>query len=228
MKASVLYLLILSCTISCAWAQAKPSTSDWETKPIEEWGNKDVNYLLTDSPWSHTVKGWVQSGPLLVERSVQFRLHSAIAIRFARLRKRQLEEKYDSMDAKAKARFNQKYKSDLECAKCAASYIVSILDDGRELSKRGVVTGRKKHIYLSNDKGERRMLHGFMPPKTGGNEALFFFPRYDEKGEPLLKTDNETLVFNINVNEDDEPIFQLLKRVSINVREIVRDGKVVF
>lgn len=224
MRTAVLFIVILVAAVA-AFGQAKRAVNDWESKPVEKWDLKDVGYLLDDSPWSRTVKGHVQTGPVLVPGSIRFRLYSALNIRLALIRKLQLSEKFDLMDAKEKDAFNARYKAVLECPKCDEFYIIALKqEDSSILSNAMRVEGRSESIYLSNEKGEKRKLASFSP----GSEALFFFPRKNDKGEPLLTAENKMLVFNFRNEAGDDAIVQLFERVYINVREIVRDGKVIF
>ncbi|MGH9758322.1 MAG: hypothetical protein ACRD4M_11340, partial [Candidatus Acidiferrales bacterium] len=50
---------ILICT-ALAWASSEP----WKTKPYQQWDEKDIQQILTDSPWVRTVSveaGWKSS-----------------------------------------------------------------------------------------------------------------------------------------------------------------------
>ena len=59
----------------------------------------------------------------------------------------------------------------------------------------------QRYIYLQNDKGEKRQLAHFVPPKVPGEEAVFFFPRFGDKGNLLFTTENKYMVFNLTKDE---------------------------
>ena len=59
----------------------------------------------------------------------------------------------------------------------------------------------QRYIYIANERGDRRQLVYFVPPKAPGDEATFFFPRLDEKGAPLLAVENRELLINLSDNQ---------------------------
>ena len=234
MKFAVVSLIILAFGY-CVSAQTKDSNNGWESKPVDQWTDADVKGILQNSAWSWRLEGRnVDSvpmggmGTIRSELYATFSLESALTVRLAAIRKRQLSEKYDAMNAKDKAAFNTKYKSRMECPLCAKFYIVAIGGESRTLKNQVTIQRRVKSIYLSNEKGERRILANFSPQNTPGSSALFFFPRKNEKGEPLLTADNTTLTFNFPYEPDDEPLMRLIERVEIKVKDIVRDKTVIF
>ena len=85
-----------------------------------------------------------------------------------------------------------------------------------------------KNIYLSNEKGEIRRLANYSPSSGSMTEAMFFFPRFDENGKPLLTKDNSKLVFNFNVSSVEDPVVDSIRKVEIKVQDIVRGGQVIF
>ncbi|MBK8466926.1 MAG: hypothetical protein IPL32_13940 [Chloracidobacterium sp.] len=167
-------------------------------------------------------------GTIVSELYSTFTLESALTVRLAKIRKLQLNEKYDAMNAKDKAAFNKKYKSSMECQLCEKFYIIAIGGDSRTLRNQVTIQRRVKLIYLSNEKGERRTLGNFSPQTHSGTVALFFFPRKNEKGQPLLTTDNTKLTFNFPYEPDDEPLIRLIERVEIPLKDIVREKIVIF
>jgi hypothetical protein len=82
----------------------------------------------------------------------------------------------------------------------------------------------EKRVMLSNDKGERRMAikHTFQKR----NEVVFFFPRLDEQGKPLITQSNKKFRFEI-----DEHVFRKelrpLKKLTYEVAPL-KDGEVIF
>ena len=219
----------------CVFAQDNAAKDTWETKPVDQWDETDVMSILKDSPWNQvlsmksTEASRVFNTLIVLEDGASFTLRSALTVRLAIIRKRQLAEKYDSMNAKDQTQFNAKYKSVLECPDCEKFYIVSVVGDSRVLKNGGIVEFRKKNIYLSNEKGEKRFLGRYSPQVAPGSEALFYFPRNDEKGKPLLSKDDLTLTFNFWYDDqEDDPVIKLIEKVKVKVADIVRDGVVIF
>jgi hypothetical protein len=105
---------------------------------------------------------------------------------------------------------------------------VAIQGDSRTLISAPTVQRRSSSIYLSNEKGEKRILAKYSPQTTTGSEALFFFPRNNDKGEPLLKPDNVSLIFNFKYESDDDDLVRMFERIEIKVREITRENTVIF
>src|SRR5262249_7860382 len=65
-------------------------------KPMEQWTQKEAENLLIDSPWAQTLGGGVAADQqTLTGTTVTIRLRSALPIRQALARLRQLKSKYD-------------------------------------------------------------------------------------------------------------------------------------
>src|SRR5436309_563036 len=81
--------------------QTKPAAGDWESKPVDQWREKDVDNILHHSAWSRLLEGAdadnVSFGHIEQPLFATFTLESALTVRLAALRKRQLDEKYDTM-----------------------------------------------------------------------------------------------------------------------------------
>lgn len=131
------------------------------------------------------------------------RLHSALPIRQALIRMNQLSARYDKMDAKQKEEFDESAKKFLDCVVCQNYYVVT-LTQSHNSSGQGIEDGifqgmtfkdMAGNVWLENEKGEKRELVQFTPPKGPGDTAAFFFARKDEKGNPLLGPENEELKF---------------------------------
>ena len=60
-------------------------------------------------------------------------------------------------------------------------------------------------------------------PKVPGDEATFFFPRFDDSGAPLLTTANKELVFNVTNNE-----INIVTNFRLDISKFVVNGKVEF
>ncbi len=207
-------------------------TAAWESKPIDQWNETDVADILQRSAWGQRLNDRIGqssfAGLILQDFNAAFILRSALTIRLALIKQKQLSEKYDSMSETQRNKFNEKYRSLRECEQCERYYIVSVHGDSRVLSDPSDINRRLKTIYLANDKGERRILEKFVRQTQRGAEALFFFPRNDENGKPLLTVDNKTLTFNLRTEPNDDNVMRLIERVQVKVKDLVRDGIVIF
>lgn len=195
----------------------------WEKKSYEEWTGQETLGVLLDSPWAQfrTEPNESRDHPSII------RLRSALPIRQALVRQKQISLNYHKFTAADKARFNSEIREFLECPGCANNYIVTLraqaLTGLRGLSLEQV----KEFIYLANDKGERRPLIHFIPPKSDTVEALFAFQRYDDSGQPLITGKNKEFYFKI---EDKllENRTVPLHRFTFEVSKIIQNGQVVF
>lgn len=138
------------------------------------------------------------------------RLRSALPVREALARLKQLEAKEGKLDKKELANLDARLKGLVECPACAENYVLSLSSKSKENPGADAVytvfggakeADIKRYLYIANDKGERRTLVHFVPPRAPGEEALFFFPRLDEKGAPLLTPESKTLIFNVTNGE---------------------------
>lgn len=218
----------------CPFLFGQNPINAWESKPIDEWTERDIKVILSDSSWSRVLHGKKSDqistiGSFTHDVYATFTLESSLVVRLAAIRRLQLVEKYDAMSAKDKAAFNSRNKPKLECSLCDKYYIIGIGGDSTTLKNPVSVKRRMKSIYLSNEKGEKRFLEKYSPQTISGSIAMFYFPRNDEKGVPLLKIENTTLTFNFQYEEStDEPLIELIKRVEIKVKDIIREKRVVF
>jgi len=205
----------------------------WEKTPYQSWGAADVKAVLEKSPWSRVDEQNTVLGPALLgvnapkvpDKTVVL-LRSALPVRQALLRERQLAVKYDRMSEAARAEFDAKNKPLLDCPACGKYYVISVKCN-YVCYGGSFVEDHKKSFYLVNDKGERRELAGAaaLPDAHGG--TILFFPRVNEKGEPLLTPASRELTFNFlirsMVNSDAAG-----RKYKFDVTKMVRGGEVVF
>jgi len=160
------------------------------------------------------------------------RLRSALPVRQAMVRLKTLETNVEKMTAEQAAAFESRMKGLLECPACVGNYVVSLSSKSKDSPgadgvyatlKGGRLTDLQRYVYLANERGERRPLVHFVPPKAPGEEAIFFFPRADEKGAPLLTVDNKELLINLSDNQANA-----ITNFKIDVARIVLNGKVEF
>jgi hypothetical protein len=224
-------------------AQLVYAQDGWKSKPYRQWTKKDVIKLGSDSPWAQVRHADATVGDSLdpsgYMRAVTIQLRSALHIRQALVRVKQLEAKYDAMNDKQRAEFDAKTQEMLECPVCADKYIVALgppVSTGPGANAinalRSATLGLLKGlVHISNERGERRELIHFNAPKFVGDEALFFFPRFDEKGRPLLTPENKTLIFFFDshqgINTGYGPV-TIPKRFEFNVSRLIVDGQVEF
>src|SRR5947207_14939606 len=100
-------------------------------KPYQQWTAKEAEGLLNGSPWAQTVIGLILPGrfdpPIeTVDTAVTLRLHSALPLRQALARLRQLKDNYDKKSDSDKAVIDAKNKPLLECQDCADFYVVAM------------------------------------------------------------------------------------------------------
>lgn len=179
---------------------------DLSQKPYPQWTKDDIIKIASDSPWASVVQASPTTGdrvPVAYLPGITIRLRSALPIRQALLRLKQIDAKYDKMSEKDRADFDARMKGLLECPACTDNYIITL---GPPVSQRQMKSGigtlknvtlslLEKRVYLMNERGEKRELVHFVAPKHDEDEATFFFSRLDENGKPLLTTDNKKLVF---------------------------------
>lgn len=159
------------------------------------------------------------------------RLRSALPLRQAMSRLKQLQVD-TKMSEKERATFDAQVKGLLECPACANNYVVTLssqsknspgADAGYSTFKGGRLSDLQRYIYIANEKGERRGLVHFVAPKAPGDEAVFFFPRLDEGGSPLLTTQSRDLVINLTDNQANA-----ITNFRFDVSKLIVDGKVEF
>jgi hypothetical protein len=146
---------------------------------------------------------------------------------------RQLKDDYDKMSDKKKAEFDEKNKALIECAPCEENYVVALVPpsgaDTMTLPtalKSISLETMKLYVHLMDDRGRQRELVHFVPPKSPGQEVVFFFSKLDEKGEPLITPSTKRVVFNI------DPIAlggdATINHFDFDVSKMVVNGRVVF
>ena len=130
-----------------------------------------------------------------VDFQFTLRLRSALTVRQALVRLKQMEANYDQMNPTDRVAFDNKYKGLLDCPACEQNYVLTLSSESKQRPgadavftafKGGRLADLERYIFIANSKGERRNLIHFVPPKAPGDEAVFYFPRFNDKGEPLL------------------------------------------
>ncbi|HEX9629490.1 MAG TPA: hypothetical protein VF961_05685 [Pyrinomonadaceae bacterium] len=160
------------------------------------------------------------------------RLRSALPVRQALVRLKALETDVNKMTDQQRAAYDTQIKGLLECPACGANYVVTLSSRSKSnpgadavfaTFKGGRLADLQRYVYLANERGERRSLVHFVPPKAPGEEAVFFFPRTDEKGAPLLTLASKQLLINLTDNQANS-----ITNFKIDVTKLVLNGKVEF
>jgi len=162
------------------------------------------------------------------------RLRSALPVRQALVRLKQIEAKYDAMNDQEKAAFDvdPKIKGLLACPACADNYVLTLSSKSKESTGADAVytvfkgarfDDIKRYIFIADERGARRELAHFVPPKVPGDEAIFFFPRRDEKDTPLLTPASKELFLNLTDKE-----INIVTNFRIDVPKLIVDGAVEF
>lgn len=206
---------------------------NWEKSSYQSWGAVEVKSVLEASPWSRIIEQETAlaamvfgvSAPKVPER-ITVLLRSALPVRQALLRERQLAAKYDRLSPTDQAAFDTKNKALLDCPACAKYYVISVKCN-HACYGGTFIEEHKKSFYLVNDKGERRELAGATPLPDSQGGAVFFFPRLNDKGESLLTIGSKELTFNslirAMVNLDSTS-----QKYKFDVTKMVRGSEIVF
>lgn len=159
------------------------------------------------------------------------RLRSALPVRQAMVRLRQLQSDVKMSD-NDRAAYDAKTKGLLDCPACASNYAITLsskstnspgADAVYAVFKGARLVDLQRYIYIANERGDRRQLVHFVPPKAPGDEAVFFFSRLDEKGAPLLTPENRELLVNLSDNQVNS-----VSNFKIDVSKLVQNGKIEF
>ena len=158
------------------------------------------------------------------------RLRSAAPVRKALARLALLEA--GRLKGKERAALEAKAKGLAECPACADNYVLTLGSKSEQVPGADAVytiyggarlDDIRRYVFIANERGERRPLVHFVPPKAPGDEATFFFPRLDERGAPLLTPDTRELIFNVTNNE-----VNAAANFRVAVSTLVRNGAVEF
>jgi hypothetical protein len=231
--------LLLAAVAAAAPAPPASAQGGASGKPFGQWTKSEAEQVLIESPWAQTVApggGAISLGGLnrvsTPDKALTIRLRSALPVRQAMLRLRQLHEKYDQMSDAKKAEFDQKNGPLMECPACADHYVVALLPPpgGRVTLPHALLRTApekvKLYVHLADERGTRREAVHYLPPKSQSGEAVFFFPRFDGKGAPLLTPASRKLVFTIGpeILEGETR----LSRFEFDVSKMLVDGRVEF
>ena len=229
LKLFLLVLLVFSIP-SSAFSQ-----NDWEKIPYQNWTKDQVVKILSDSAWVRTINvqqasiNTTQIGLIPgIIRPARITLRSALPIRQALLRQRQLDSKYDKMNDADKKAFDIKNIALLECPACKDYYVISVRYADLSMENKDYVMERKKYVFLSNDTADRRELVEFLVLSDRDNEIIFYFPRRNEKGEDLLTVKSKKLIFNFELKGLDGKSSFPFEKFAFDVSTFIQGDKVIF
>lgn len=250
--------------LMCALAVTASAQKVWE-KPLQKWSKDEALKILNASAWAQTYQSTAGasaaaqqqiareqsqnvsgggSNPRSVARNfgpppVTIRLHSAMPIRQAMIRLRQIDAGYDKMDEKQRADFDKSTKGFLDCSICQKFYVITLakfkdssgqtVDEG--IFQRMSLEQLKGNVWLTNEKGERRELVQFNAPKNASDLAVFYFARADDKGIPFLTAESKKFefVFDNTFLDSRNPYSPFLpRRFEFSVSKLVSDGNIMF
>lgn len=215
-----------------AWAKTYQSTQGLIAAEQTQVAREQADQVILNRGSQATASNRGVPAPIVI------RLNSALAIRQALVRQQQIAAKYDKMSDADKAKFDESSKDFLACAACKNLYVITItkfrnsglgIDEGIFQSTK--FDQIKDKIRIANEKGEFRTLVQFIPPKQGGESAVFFFQRFDSNGKELITPENKELSFLISPEFLDarNPYASFLPRkFDFKVSKLVVDGKVEF
>jgi hypothetical protein len=227
-------LLLVS---GCCALISSTARAQFGGKPYQQWTAEEAEGLIVDSPWAQTQVGLVAVGmrdppTKPANTAVTVSLRSALPVRQALVRLRQLRNKYDLKSEHDKAAFDAIIKPLLECPECADKYVVVMSPGPR--SETGLPTNLqntslarlKLDVQIKNEKGETRELVKFARPKFTEDDVVFLFSRFNSKGEPLISPANRTLTISFY-----PAFFGWVKGVTkfeFDVAKMIVNGQVVF
>ena len=111
-------------------ASVASAQQGWKTKPYGEWNKQDIIKLGSDSPWAQVRHSDAPIGkygsPTAYMHAATIQLRSALPIREALVRLKQLTAKYDKMNDKQRAELDANTRGILDCADCADNYIIAL------------------------------------------------------------------------------------------------------
>lgn len=166
-----------------------------------------------------------------VDFQFTLRLRSAVIVRQAVARLKQLEPNSDKSE-KGRAAREAKVTGLLECPTCEQNYVLTLSAKSKERPgadpifaafKGGRLSDLQRYVFIANSRGERRDLIHFVPPKAPGEEAVFYFPRFNKKGEPLITPEDKVLIA-IFTNND----VNMNTNFRVDVSKLIVNGQVDF
>jgi hypothetical protein len=206
-SAKTLFCLLLPALMLISIAAYAAGKEFWETKPYDEWTQKECQKMLQDSPWAKALNltgtggggnDSTDSRAPFVNYSIQ--LQTAPPIRQAMVRQSQIAQKYDSLPAEKKQAFDKNAQQFLEgnpedVVIVYVSFSTNSRDGLRKLLTHWpaqTVDLLKNSVYLSGSKSAKVPLSQFIPGAGGQPEFRFIFPR-KLNGKEILSPEDKVL-----------------------------------
>jgi hypothetical protein len=200
-------MIVLACGVISA-----QSKDFWQTKDYREWNEKECKKLLEDSPWAQeysftrTLIEPLQraTGERAGENKPQLRylaqLRSALPIRQALIRMRQIANKYEQMTTEQQREFDQRAATLLtaDFTETIAAHLnygsnVALYDHEMANYWQAQTTEKLKNsTFLIGPKGQKIPPQRFIVGAGAGREFTFYFPRTYE-GQPLVGPPDKTI-----------------------------------
>ena len=217
-------------------------------KPYEQWTLDEAWRILTNSPWAQFDADMGRAPD--ISYVLEIRLHSALPVRQAIVRRMQLTIPYNKLTSEQKADYDAQIDGLLKCPQCEKHYIVTLFSTSRDplelrtppnqfppvqtkefvdlvaILKRFPRDELLRHISLTNDQGERRSAVN-VSFTARRNEIVFLFPRFDDQGKPLLTEANKKFTFNM-APELFKTDGKELRKITFEIGKLVHNGQVIF
>jgi hypothetical protein len=240
---------ILGLTVTVAILIAAALATDfWQSKPYTEWTKREVERITTSSPWAQTVvlrkanmaqirrqTGKFATGAGEGEGTPDPEVDYAISLRTARpirealVRESALSQKYEQMDATAKAQFDQKWSQFLaqrfpDKVIINVKYSSNTTDVDRQLAaywQSQTLDTVKVETYLNGPDGERLPPIAFWAGKGASREFQLAFARPAE----APRNASFSIEFK-HPDVTDQPSSRITAR--FNVKDLEYRGEITF
>ena len=181
----------------------------WDTKLYDEWNQKEVDKMLSDSPWAKELNLQSAAGsfsssamdnqPPYVKYTVQLR--SVPLVRQGVIRRAQLTVKYDAFSETEKIAFDQRMEPilfgyDPEYVVVHVSFDTNQRDYLRDLLRHWETQSTEmlqNSVFLrGGSRGKQIPILQYIPGEMNSQEFQFIFPR-EVDGSEVLKADDKVL-----------------------------------
>ncbi len=218
----------------------------WAEKDFRKWSEKECRKMLEDSPWSRSFthsRNYIESmGASTRDRNLQMvprfdyviQIRSALPVRQALVRQKQLEADYDQASPERRKELDQQADEFLsresqEVIVVYVMYSVNVMTYFRELAKHWESMPPEvamKQIQLFAPRGQK--IYPLSYTKVGGAGGAFqlTFPK-QINGEPILTTKDKELKLRFSHPDIAE---QGEAQVSVNfdLRKMTVGGKILY
>ena len=196
-------------------------SAQWQTKPYQEWSEKEVLKILDDSPWGQTqnvadtsrmfgaIAG--RRGPTgeqeVPKTAFHIRFFSAKPIRQAISRFMEIKQKGNlskQLGAQLKALADADFPDYV-----VITVVTEFTEAGTQMGTAGALLEKqvtlqlKNETYLLGKGGQRIFLQEYQPPRKDGLGARFIFPRVVD-GKPIITPDSGDVLFYSRLTDGPE------------------------